>query len=247
MSISFEAVGTGSAYTHQYHETCGLVRIHENQPDRFRLLIECPASAWSALEEQGLDVKDIDGIFISHLHQEVVGGLVAAAIKSRYEHKKKIKLYIPADLVGMLWYQVLRGSLEVSAEGINELRDWFEVHAINQFFCIEGIWFQIKSTMHIPGSPHFSLFMNDKWFYAGHARFDRHLLEHVNQLCDVILHNCQLSSRYKGFAAIDELMTLSPDIQDKMRLIHYDDNMLDYKGRTGRMRFMEPNERIVLK
>ena len=90
-SLSIQMIGTGSAFTTQFYHTSLLVRIHESTEDQFRLLVECGPTALRALSEQGLSLKDINGIFITHLHNDRIGGLEEVANKCRYELKKKMK------------------------------------------------------------------------------------------------------------------------------------------------------------
>lgn len=245
-SLSLQLIGCGSAFSLKYYNTSAVVRIHEGTADHFFLLIDCGPDATKALAANGLSIKDIDGIFITHLHHDHIGGLEEVAFRMRYDHKKKMKLYLPADLVYPLWYQSLRGGLEVTSEGVNELRDYFDVYPIEKYFNIEGIWFEIKPTLHVPGMPNFSLFIAEKVFYSGDIAFDRHLIEDVSSRCEMIFHDCQFSNLPMVHASINQLMTLPADTQSKMRLMHYGDNMEDYKGKVGRLVFAEQGQQFVI-
>lgn len=244
--LSITMIGTGSAFNKKHYNNSAVVKIHEGTADQFFLLLDCGPTTYIALEDCGIPIKQIDGIFITHLHHDHVGGLEELALRMRYEHKRKMKLYLPSDLVYPLWYQTLRGGLEVTSEGINELRDYFDVYPIERYFNIEGIWFEIKSTLHVPGMPNFSLFIADKVFYSGDIAFDRHLIEEVASRCELILHDCQLNTSTLIHASINQLLTLPADTQGKMKLMHYGENVDEYKGRVGRLSFVEVGQQFVI-
>jgi hypothetical protein len=72
-------------------------------------------------------------------------------------------------------------------------------------------------------------------------RFDAGLLTSLlaEERAETILHDCQFEAPGAVHACLDELLTLPPDIQEKVWLMHYGDAMEDYRGKTGKMRFVE--------
>lgn len=108
-------------------------------------------------DELGLDFRDIEAVYISHLHSD--HACIEQFAFSRYFlpkediNKKTVKpiLFMNSELMHEAWEHSWRGGLE-SVEGkVNNLTDYFECHAIkdNVQFNWRGIEFQPVQTLHI--------------------------------------------------------------------------------------------------
>lgn len=262
MSIEFDLqmVGTGSAFGKRYYNNSALLTF----PD-YRLLIDCGATTPLGLHEIGVAPDSINGIFITHLHGDHVNGLEELAFKYLYIHNKKPDLWIAADLVEPLWNECLKGGLQATTEGFRTLEDYFTVRPIpletrpddedptqivqmNHSLPVkisESLTIEILRTPHIPQKRSYSLFINEEVFYSGDVRYDPQLLWYVVQErnVNVILHDCQLHNLSPVHAYLGDLMTLPEDAQEKIWLMHYNDNMVDFIGETGLMEFLEQHTR----
>src|SRR5689334_19296795 len=103
-------LGSGSAFTvgtHNYHSN---MLLESECGDR--LLIDCGSDIRFSLYELGLSHKNIQDVYVSHLHADHVGGLESVAAKTKFEPEcQKVNLHVPKKLAGDLWNKVLSGSL----------------------------------------------------------------------------------------------------------------------------------------
>lgn len=239
MSLQIQMIGTGSAFSKKYFNNNAL--IYSNG---FTLLLDCGATAPRALHALDVSLDRIDGILISHIHADHVGGLEEFAFRLKYTYQKRIKLFVPVPVLSLLWNHCLRGGLENAAEGLDSLNDYFDVVALAPETAVElfpGLSVRLIPTKHIPGKPSFSMLLNDKVFYSADTQFDYSLLVHLYETgqCEYILHDCQFASPGHVHASLDELLTLPEPVQKQVLLMHYDDAKDSYSGKTGHMTFIE--------
>ncbi|MDR6880238.1 MBL fold metallo-hydrolase [Bacillus sp. 3255] len=248
MSLQIQMLGTGSAFAKTFYNTSALVRSNG-----LNVLIDCGVTTPKSLHDLQIKPDDIDGIVISHIHADHVGGLEEIAFRLLYEsNRKKTKLFLPKAIADILWENTLKGGMYNPADGFNSLEDYFHVLIIEENKPYEigpGLTIEYIPTLHIPEKPNYSLFINGRIFYSADTRFNRDLLlqEVVdNRNCHTILHDCQLSG--KGFihATLEELLTLPEHVQERIYLMHYSDNMNEFIGKTGRMTFIRQHEVLEL-
>lgn len=128
-------------------------------PKGKRLLIDFGMTApYIYRDELKLDFRDIDALWISHLHADHIGGLEMLAF-SRYfipkldEEGRRIKpkLFMVPELMRELWETSLKGGLQ-SVEGkVMHLTDYFECIPVpvNKQFVWEEYSFQPVQTIHV--------------------------------------------------------------------------------------------------
>lgn len=98
-----------------------------------RLLIDCGFTCAQALGEIGLSHRDIDAVYVSHLHFDHVAGLEWLGFYTRFDpgYLGKPTLFAADPLVGPLWNNVLRGSMEtVTGHPALTLDDYFDVNRV---------------------------------------------------------------------------------------------------------------------
>lgn len=245
MSLQLQMIGTGSAFAKTFYNNNALIHLND-----FTLLIDCGFTASKALFELGISLDKIDAVLITHIHADHVGGLEELAFQSFYTFKRRLKLLLPFSLTNILWEHSLRGGLENKAEGMLSLNDYFEVVPLDENIPVAvrpDLTVQLLPTEHIRGKTSFSLLLNDRVFYSADAKFNRELLLSLHEKgYEHFLHDCQLHSPGIVHASLEELLTLPVNLQKKVLLMHYSDEMPNYIGRTGQMTFIEQFKRYTL-
>ena len=108
-------------------------------------------------DEMGMDFRDIDGVFISHLHADHISGMEMLAF-SRYFMPKvesgahvRPKLFMVKNLMKELWENCLKGGLESVQGKITNLTDYFDCKPVteNKRFIWEGYEFTPIQTVHV--------------------------------------------------------------------------------------------------
>ncbi|WP_159887670.1 MBL fold metallo-hydrolase [Paenibacillus puerhi] len=238
MSLQLQMIGTGSAFAKSFYNNNALLHLNG-----YKLLIDCGFTATRALHELGLPLDSVDGILITHVHADHIGGLEEFAFQNKYAFKRRIRLFVPSSIANDLWEHSLRGGLENKSEGITALSDYFDVVLMadeDPVLIHPDLSIRLIPNRHIEGKPSYSLLLNDQLFYSSDSTFNRELLMELHaQGCQYFLHDCQLHSPGIVHASLDELLTLPEELQRKIWLMHYSDRMSDFIGCTGHMSFIE--------
>ncbi|OCT17044.1 MBL fold metallo-hydrolase [Paenibacillus pectinilyticus] len=246
MSLQIQMLGTGSAFAKNYYNTSALIRSTD-----VNILIDCGATTPRSLAEIGLELDQIDGILISHIHADHVGGLEEVAFRLFYQYnQKRTKLYVTEALAQTLWENTLKGGLSNPTEGFNQLGDYFDLVYLEEYvpYVIDtNLTIEVIPTLHINQKLNYSIFINHRTFYSADIQFNKELLiqEVVHtRNCHTILHDCQLSGSGFVHTTLGELLTLPAEIQKRIYLMHYDDDMPSYYGQTGEMTFVQQHALI---
>jgi len=233
--------GTGSAFTMANRQT-NLVFQHNGK----NLMFDCGGDARHALAEAGLKPRDIDGVYVSHLHADHVGGLEWLAFASYFDpgRKDKPRLIANADLMRELWSSSLSGGLKCIQGKRTNLVDFFDVQSVrpNSGFEWEGVGFSIVQSVHVMDGyaivPSYGLMFDvpgqpDDWewpwrvFVTGDTQFNPNQIRDFYGQAELIVQDCETSPFRTGVHAhYDELKTLDPKVKAKMVLVHYQDNVI---------------------
>ncbi|TVX94210.1 MBL fold metallo-hydrolase [Paenibacillus agilis] len=238
MTVKLQMLGTGSAFAKRYANNNGIISTSNT-----KLFIDCGITAPLALHQLGLTFDQLDGVIITHLHGDHVGGLEEYGFQMMFRYKRKPKLYIATTLVEPLWENTLKGGM--SQPGLECLEDVFDVHPLEpdtNYAIDDELSIRLIQTPHIPDKSSYSLLVNETFFYSADMRFQPQLLEQlVQQGVTSIWHDCQLVGAGEVHATITELLSLPPSIQSRVSLMHYGDERSEWEGRTGLMPFIEPH------
>ncbi|WP_409341178.1 MBL fold metallo-hydrolase [Paenibacillus sp. MBLB4367] len=241
MDISLVMLGTGSAFAKTFYNNNALVACND-----YKLLLDCGHTAPRALHELNIGLDAIDGIFISHMHADHIGGLEEVAFRSMYTYKRKLSLFLPETLIEPLWEHSLKGTLENRDDQIYKLDDYFRIVPLreaNPITVTDGFTLEIVPTIHIPGKPSYGVFLNEFVYYSADAVLDIGTLERLRDRgCRHILHECQLHPPGYVHATLESLLEMPEDLQRMTYLMHYDDDMETFAGRTGHMTFIKQHE-----
>ena len=225
-------VGTGSAFSKKHFNNSGIIEFENG----YRLLIDCGHSVPMGLHKQGLDLSNLDGILITHLHNDHVGGLEEVALSSVFIFGgRKLDLFVPEAISQELWWNCLKAGLE---PGGYTLEDYFNVIPLveDEPVYISDVPVNIYRTNHVKGMDSFAVGFEDSLFFSSDTVFDKDLIDIANKY-STIFHDCQLAGKGEVHATLEELLTLPWQTQAKMFLMHYGDDVMDYIGSTGDMIF----------
>jgi len=201
------------------------------------LLIDCGTDIRFSLEAAGLSYRNIDDIYVSHLHADHVGGLEFLGFSSKFDKGcEQPGLYISESLKNDLWSNCLSGGMSIIDDKLCTLVDYFSIHPVAESgkFVWEGVEFNLVPTDHVLGESKsmlsFGLFFSiggQSVYLTTDTKFSPERLSRYMQDADLILHDCETSPGASGVhARFDELLSLPAAIKHKMWLYHYDDGPL---------------------
>ncbi|MDP4096872.1 MBL fold metallo-hydrolase [Paenibacillus sp. P96] len=238
MTLKLQMLGTGSAFAKTHYNNNALLDSGEA-----KLFIDFGTTAPLALHHMGLPITDLDAIIITHIHADHVGGLEELGFRMSLIHGRKPVLYVAEALVEPLWEQTLKGGMYQKGM-IERMGDIFEVRPLvpdQATDLVPGIRVELIPTKHIPGKDSYSLFINERLFYSADMTFNPELLTKLVQErgCRAILHEVQLLGEGAVHTTLDELLSLPPELQQMIHLMHYGDEIESFRGCTGEMRILE--------
>ncbi len=155
--MRIKVIGCGNAFSHKSFNQSFLL-----EEDGRTMLIDCGLQIPEALAEAGEDFKNIDDIYISHLHSDHIGGLEYFAF-SRYDWLNKPRnvqdndvfnsptIIANEQLLKDLWNKSLRGGLESMEGFVSDINTFFKTKPIepNMSFAWQGWTVNLIQQIHI--------------------------------------------------------------------------------------------------
>lgn len=215
--------GTGSAWSRLYGNSSAVVESGGK-----RLLIDCGHTVPARLEEFGLTLREIDAVFISHLHGDHVYGLEEWGFKNFLLWNIRPRLFVADVIADALWTDVLAGTMAQVCNRSCVLDDYFDVVRMREGEPVEfgPLTVEIHPVKHVPNAPAFgakvvadgktagftcdSLANVSPWFYQG---------------SDIVFHDCALYPPFPEtvHAHFSELKQYPEEWRHRTRLVHYGD------------------------
>jgi len=241
MKIKF--LGVGSAFTtSEYYQSNMLITA----PSGKQLLLDCgsdirfslgesadPGADRTCAEEQSVK-KEIDAVYISHLHSDHIGGMEWMAFKTYFTpDRKKPRLFMEENTMQEMWNCSLKGGLGCIEGKRMHITDYFDCCSVPEkgMFEWEGIRFSLVKMPHIITGYRnlysFGLLIEQPGarlsaFITTDTQFEPGLLGKIGKKAGVIFHDCE-TSPFKSIvhAHYDDLKTLPADLKRKIWLYHY--------------------------
>lgn len=223
------AVGCGSAF----NKADGQANFRIIGESGKTMIIDCGSYFWQFAAKKNLAPKDVDAVYISHLHADHVGGLEELAFCTYFAKLPRPKLYANATLMRELWEESLRGGLASIQGKVVTLTEYFDCMAIpdNDEFEWDGLCFTPVQSVHVMAGymvkHSFGLMIENKQriFFTSDAQFCPNQIRDFYDKADVIIQDCETSPYKSGVHAhYDELKTLPEKTRQKMWMYHYQPN-----------------------
>jgi len=252
MNIKF--LGTGSAFTLKNFQTNFIIERNNK-----KLLIDAGGDIRFSLAEAGMSYKDINAIYISHLHTDHCGGIEFLGFCTYFDPsmKEKIQLFGNSELLRKGWLDSWKGGME-SIQGKNMTLDsFFDLNMIKQNgkFIWEDIEFSIVQSVHVMNGyalmPSYGLMAKDPEtnktiFITTDCQFCPSQIIDFYKQADFIIQDCETTTFKSGVHAnFSDLITLPLDIKKKMVLTHYQDNILCEDGINTEWKFKASSEGFI--
>lgn len=153
--MKITVIGCGNAFSKKSFNQSFLVE-EKNR----KLLIDCGSQTPSALSNAGINIKDINDIYVSHAHADHCGGLEEFAFL-RYDWAKRPRCYkegsyaprliCDEQLLKDLWEKTMRGGLESMEGFVSKMDTFFEPFPVeaNVPFNWEGWSVSLIQQVHI--------------------------------------------------------------------------------------------------
>lgn len=230
MQNRLSIIGVGHSESLEHFNPCLLIENSEG-----RMLVDCGLTTKHALAAAGLDLGQIDAIFITHVHGDHVFGLERFAYECRFKHKKRPRLIFHRSIMTELWDHTLKGSLAYVGEGSAEFSDYFDIRPIEETSFSElGIDFEIFPVKHTPRKNTFGIQIGKKILYTA----DTVAIPEVISGKDfsVCIHDVTLADWNPVHATLNSLIeSYSEDQRKKMLLISYEDSWREHEGYVNEM------------
>lgn len=246
MKMTF--LGTGGAFSRagtNYHNN---VLLETDAGSK--ILIDCGTTALESLDVLGVDPLDLDGVVITHIHADHVGGLEELGFRGLflgqafYGKPKVFDLYVPSHLIlsylgepvtedyPCLWENCLKAGMMHIQDAENNpkiatLDTYFNpvvAHSSEQVLEVDGVKFIFVRTDHVPGKLSFGLAMEsergNKVFFTADSKFETRV---SLEDFDIIFHDCMWMPKYPStvHTHFEELATLPLPVREKTFLMHY--------------------------
>jgi len=233
MEIHF--LGTGSAFCFHNYQSNLLIKKNNHL-----LLVDAGGDLRFSLKDSGYCIQDVDAIYISHLHNDHIGGMEFIALFTYFNPNcPPIKLFIHENLVNTLWDNALKAGLSSVQDKTLSLSDYFNVLSIpssNACFEWQNIHFKLIPTQHIHNGNQiiytYGLMIHDrsldyKVFLTGDTQFVPDMLQDAYCQANTVIQDCE-TSEFKSSVHAHYLdnITLAPQIKAKTYLWHYQDNVV---------------------
>jgi ribonuclease BN (tRNA processing enzyme) len=226
LEIRFLGVGNGLVNDKGTYHSCLIVTYGND-----RLFIDCGSDFPYALENAGLSYRDIEHLYITHIHSDHAGALEWLGFISTFiPGKQKITLYGVKDVLYTLEETLIPSmSPSIHLMTVKGLEACFIVKTPARNFSVEEINCHIIKTLHVSAYERlysYGLFITagDKSvLFTSDTQFKPRLFMKYYEKADMIFHDCMTTPTLPEKPAhphITQLARLPDHIKEKMYLYH---------------------------
>lgn len=202
----------------------------ESEDRQQHLLVDCGPVTAHDLKLAGR-LQDIANVYITHVHDDHMGGLDLWAQLNRYVFRHRPNLYFREELYEELWPGSMRGGLErvSSPDGdpaTADLDGYFTPHRLADGDAVQfpGLPALLpRRSMHVPGKPSFGFFLGEEIYYSSDTQDLPPAVGPTGKPLRVIFQDCQLFDIPHGVhTSLQRLDRELPAGQKAItRLMHY--------------------------
>lgn len=228
-------LGVGSAFTCRYFHSSFLLLVGGEA-----VLVDAPAPLRRMIHDAGhysgiaLDPIMVDHLLLTHLHGDHCNGVEEFAFIKKYmDNGRRPHLYLLPELLVPLWehrlYAAMGGPNKETGEE-RSLADYFLPHRVEpgrpqRLSNGPPLNFEFRRTGHsVPCASIKFSFGRVSLGYSADTPFDSGLIEFLEP-CDLIIHEAGAESAGALHTPLSQLERLPDAVKQKMRLIHYPDDL----------------------
>jgi ribonuclease BN (tRNA processing enzyme) len=229
--MNFIFLGTGSAFAKQNFNSNAILEVNGK-----RLLIDAGTDIRWSLDKAGINLTDIDAVYVTHNHADHWAGAEFLAYGSYFNPafvkdgvRRRFKLFAHSSVRSLLWGTMKDSTVLPNKKA--ELTDYFDVvEFTGESFTWEGVEFNVVKVIHCLDNGEAMPCYGLTWktpsgktvWYSADAILDRD--QKLFDTADVIFHDCETAPFKTGVHAhYSELATLSSEQRSKITLYHYND------------------------
>lgn len=225
--ISLTFLGVGAGLSPELGNNGALI---ESEDGTRNLLIDCGPITAMDLKLSGR-LERIQQAFITHVHDDHVGGLQLWAQMNRYIFRKTPGLYFREELWDELWEGSLRGGLarvntpdlEPATVGLDA---YFTVRPLKEgeAMRVDGLpAITPRRTLHVKGKPSFGFFIGEDVYYSSDTQELPPAVGPTGKPLRAIFQDCQLfESRHDVHTPLPRLnREMTPELKAVTYLMHY--------------------------
>lgn len=223
----------------------------ESEDRSVNLLIDCGPVTAHDLKINGR-LPEIQNVFITHVHDDHVGGLQLWGQLNRYVYRQRPLLIFNEALYDELWNGSMRGGLgKINAKdhepAMATLDDYFTPRALRdgEPVQVDGLPpLTLLQSLHVPGKLSFSFFIGEDVFYSSDTQDLPPSVGPTGKPLRAIFQDCQLFETGNDVhTPLQRLVReLSPEQKAITHLMHYNQAPDQDAKALGFAGFVKPNE-----
>ncbi len=223
--MKLTALGVGDAFSARHYSTCMLL-----EHDGWRLMIDCPHPIRKVLKEArpDLDLVDIHGVLLTHLHADHCSGLEGFGFFNHFVRGGPLPLLAHPRVSARVWERLAPGMdalvPEVGAEPVpRALGDYWALVNLDLERPVHFGPFEIECRFTVHHLPTTALRIRAGGACVGYSAdtaFDPDLVAWL-EVADQVVHE----SNHGIHTPLSSLLALDAGFRGKLHIVHYPDDL----------------------
>ncbi len=242
-------LGVGDAFSARHYSSCFALHAAGEW-----LQVDCPHPIRKLLREGtaaagvALDVPQLLGVVLTHLHADHASGIEGLAFYYRFVLNRRLRVITPPEVAADLWDRHLAGSMEWSLQRPGEpparrtLEEFIELIPLRAGEAVTLGPFTVRGRLNVHNIPTSAVRVaaaGRTLGYSSDTAFDPKLIEWLSD-ADLIVHEVSGGFMHTSYA---DLGALPEPLRRKMRLIHYPD---DFDPSASAIQVLRPGESVLI-